>query len=502
VPIPRVFFSAANFSVNESAGTVTISVNLNTSTSNTITVDYATSDGSAIAPGDYTTTINTLTFTPGQTTRTFTIPINNDGNAELDEIFSVTLSNPVNATLGTPNPATVTIIDDDIPSVQFDSGLYSVNENAGPAVITVTLSIPSPLTVTVNYATSNGTATVGSDYTSTGGTLIFPPNQTSINFTVPITDDSLLYELTETVNLTLSSPSNATLGTPNPATLEIVDDDYAAVQFSSTDYTVAEGSGSATITVTLSAPAPISVTVDYATSNGTAIAGSDYIAASGTLTFAPGDTIGTFTVSIINDAGQENSETLSLDLSNSTNAILGSTNPATLTITDSDTATCGNTAGSIGIGPPDCIYTYLGGTTITVTLSTPINVDGDTDPTDFELVYYERESPPPDMGNIALDWVRIEVGTSPTGPWQMVFDWGDTVADSNSNIYQEGYGDPSEPNDWPIPLTSPPLYRSTQYGIASGIAIDLDAVVTPGTYGYVRVIGGGTAEVDSIEILP
>ena len=210
------------------------------------------------------------------------------------------------------------------------------------------------------------------------------------------------------------------------------------------------------------------------------------------LTFAPGDTIGTFTVPIINDAGQENTETLMLDLSNPTNAILGSTNPATLTITDDgDTVICGNSAVTIGIGPPDCIYTYLGGITTTVTLPTPMNVDGNPDPTDFELVYYERESPPPDVGYMALDRVRIEVSSDGI-TWYEVFYWGDGVIDVNTNIGQAGYGGPpgGEPNDQPIPLTSPPLYRSTPDGIASGIAIDLDAVVPPDTYGYVRLIGG------------
>lgn len=76
--------------------------------------------------------------------------------------------------------------------------------------------------MTVNYATSNGTATAGSDYTATSGTLTFNPGQTSRTFTVPIIDDSL-NEVDETVNLTLSNPSNATLGSPATATLTIID---------------------------------------------------------------------------------------------------------------------------------------------------------------------------------------------------------------------------------------------------------------------------------------
>jgi hypothetical protein len=131
--------------VNEANGTVTITVILSAAQGQAVTVNYATSDGSATAGSDYTTRSGTLTFIPGQTSRTFTVPIINDTNTELNETFTVTLSTPTNASLGTPNPATVTIIDDDLPVVEFSSATYSVAENIGPAVITVTLSQPSPV---------------------------------------------------------------------------------------------------------------------------------------------------------------------------------------------------------------------------------------------------------------------------------------------------------------------------------------------------------------------
>jgi streptogramin lyase len=90
----------------------------------------------------------------------------------------------------------------------------------------VQLSAASGFTVTVNYATSPGTATAGSNYTTTNGTLTFAPGETSKNVSVPILDDATV-EPNETVTLTVSSPTNATLGTPNPATLTILDDDGA-----------------------------------------------------------------------------------------------------------------------------------------------------------------------------------------------------------------------------------------------------------------------------------
>jgi hypothetical protein len=110
------------------------------------------------------------------------------------------------------------------PTVQFTASTFSVNETGGSATIGVVLSGSAGQIVSVNYATSNGTATAGSDYTTASGTLTFAPGQTSKTFNVPITND-MLDEPNETVNLTLSSPVNATLGTPTSAILTIVDDD-------------------------------------------------------------------------------------------------------------------------------------------------------------------------------------------------------------------------------------------------------------------------------------
>jgi hypothetical protein len=219
-----------------------------------------------------------------------------------------------------------------LPTVQFSSGTYSVNEDGGTATITVTLSAAYPETVSVQYASSDGTARAGSDYTATGGTLTFSTGQTSRTFTVPITDDAL-DETNETISLALSAPANATLGAPSTATLTIVDDDVLpTIQFSSGTYSVDEDGGTATITVTLSSVYPEPVSVEYATSNGTAVAGSDYSEASGSLTFNPGITSQSFTIAVQTDDIAEEDETILLTLSNPSNATLGPTNTAILTI--------------------------------------------------------------------------------------------------------------------------------------------------------------------------
>jgi hypothetical protein len=413
----------------------------------------------------------------------------------------------------------LTILDDDLaPTVQFSAGNYTVNENGGPASITVNLSPTSALTVTVNYATSDGTATAGSDYTPASGVVTFAPGVTNQTFPVPILDD-LLDEPDETVALTLSTPTNATLGAPSAATLTILDDDLApTVQFSAGNYTVGEAAGTAPITVTLSAASALTVTVDYATSNGippnAALAGSDYISTSGTLTFLPLQTVQTFAVTIINDIGQEPppppaGESFTLTLSNSANATLGMTNPATVTITDDDAVPCSgsNPPGVIDMGPPDCRWTVVSTTVftdITATGGPPITADT-IDP-DYDLVYYEREADPGSTGFIDMDRVTVEISADNV-TWYTVFVWGDGVLDTNTNIGQAGYGG-AELNNTPIPMSEPPLYRSST-GPITGIAIDVDAPlsaagVLPGlsSYPFVRITGSVQADVDSIEVLP
>jgi hypothetical protein len=116
----------------------------------------------------------------------------------------------------------------------------------------------------------------------------------------------------------------------------------------------------------------------------------------------------------------------------------------------------------------------------------------------FDLVYYERENP---LGFVALDWVIVEIGTSATGPWIQVFNWGDGVPDNNTNIASYSAG--GELDNESIPLTD--LYGTPPF--QTGVSIDVDGLAGPGSYGWVRIsspLGGSNdpSEVDAIEILP
>jgi Calx-beta domain/Beta-propeller repeat len=226
---PTMALGAATASSAESVGVLNLTVTLSAGAPMTITVDYATSNGSASAGSDYTAQGGTLTFAPGVTSQPIGIPILGDPNDEPNETFTVTLSNPVGGRLGTPASTLVTITDDDAPpTVAWQGASFSVGEPAGTALLPVTLSAASSFGITVAYATSNGSATAGvppaGDYTATSGTLTFPAGVTSQHVSILITNDTAA-EPSETINLTLSAPTNASLGVPNPATLTILDEE-------------------------------------------------------------------------------------------------------------------------------------------------------------------------------------------------------------------------------------------------------------------------------------
>lgn len=334
----NVQFTSASYNATEGDGQVNIEVTLSKVTAFPVTVDYTITAGTATAGSDYTAANGTLTFAAGETSKTFPITIVDDGANEDNETLTMALSNvtPGSVTPGAPVNATLTIADNDsVPTVAFNSATVTVNENDGTATISVSLSAASNLPVTVNYGITAGTATAGSDYTATNGTLTFAAGETSKTFPVTIVADTLDEE-NETVNLTLSAPNGATLGTAG-AILTIVDDDAApTVQFESAAVSKNENVDIVDVVVTLSAPSGKVVTVNYASSNGTAVEGQDYAEAVGNLTFAPGETSQVIEISILNDKDAENTETLTLTLSNPTNATLGATASTTLSIIDND----------------------------------------------------------------------------------------------------------------------------------------------------------------------
>jgi chitinase len=164
------------------------------------------------------------------TSQTVNVAVTGDTTVEPNETFTVKLTSPSGATLGTAT-ATGTITNDDVSSITptvsiANASVAEGNSGSKSMPFTVSLSSASTSQVTVNYATANGTATAGSDYTATSGTLTFAPGMTSQTVNVAVTGDTTV-EPNETFTVKLTSPSGATLGTAT-ATGTITNDDTAS----------------------------------------------------------------------------------------------------------------------------------------------------------------------------------------------------------------------------------------------------------------------------------
>jgi hypothetical protein len=286
---------------------------------------------------NYTPASGTLSFGPGVATRTFEVPILDDGAPTSDLTLELGLSNATGGSgLGALPEALLTIQSAE-PLVGFSLGGYTVKERMGQAVIGVRRFGPTGDPVTVEYRVTDGTATAPGDYTPTTGTLSFGPGVVMRTFGVSIVDDGET-EGDETVALELQNPTGAGLGARSTATLTIATAD-PALRYSLEAYKVTEAAPKATILVRRIPPLPQETTVEYATSDGTATAGSDYTPAAGTLSFPPGAVAKSFSVPILNDAEDEDPETVVLTLSApSSNAVLGSPSQAQLTIASNDAA--------------------------------------------------------------------------------------------------------------------------------------------------------------------
>jgi glucose/arabinose dehydrogenase len=195
-------------------------------------------------------------------------------------------------------------------------------ENTGPATFTVTLTSPATQQVSVQYATAPGTATAGLDYTAATGSVVFPAGTTSRTVSVPLVNDAL-DEDDETFLVNLTAPVGASVADPQ-AQGTITDDDPLPA-LTAVDCAALEGQTAATpctFGVSLTPPSGRTVAVGYTTQNGTAVAGSDYTALSGTLSFAAGVTSGAVAVSVLGDAALEGNESFALALASPVNATL------------------------------------------------------------------------------------------------------------------------------------------------------------------------------------
>ena len=316
-----------------------------------MTVDYATRDqvGGATAGDDYTATSGTLTFTAGQTSKTFTVQITDDDIYENYEAFFVDLSNPTGATLPVFPTAAVGIDSEDaVPTASMAD--VTVDEGAGTMTLILRLNHPSHEDIAYSTVDTRvtGTATEGEDYDDfllgpPAGTarITVPGGSLSQTFDITIVDDGV-DEADETIVILWQKVTGDEV-TPTTFTFTgtIVPEPLPALSFASNAVNVDEDAGPATHTVELTPASTGTVTVDYATRDHGAKAGEDYTATSGTLTFTAGQTSKTITVPITDDdvyeAPAETGEIFFIDITNPSGATLPDP-PTAAVIIDSEEA--------------------------------------------------------------------------------------------------------------------------------------------------------------------
>jgi hypothetical protein len=324
-PTPTVSINNVAIMEGDAATTSFIfSVKLSNPSQDIVTVNFATSDGTAQAGSDYTAVSGTLTFPPRETARPVTVAVNGDKLRESNETFFVNLSNPNGLVIGVAQGIGSIINDDSLPELSIkDVSLQEGDTGTSAAVFTVSLLNPGPDTVTVDYETVDGTAQAGSDYVSNSGKLTFTSGDVQETITVLVNGDTLV-EPNETFFVTLKNPTGATT-TRSQGTAIITNDDQPPPSFSIDDVSVTEGNAGATgatFSISLSRPSSQTIMVNFATADGTAVAGSDYLPASGVLTFAPGITRLPLTITVNDDTNVELNETFFVNLTNPVNATI------------------------------------------------------------------------------------------------------------------------------------------------------------------------------------
>ena len=328
--LPAVSVSGASAAEGDA---VAFTVSLSAASSRQVTVEYATSDGTATSGTDFTAESGTLTFAANETTKTVSVATTDDSADEENETFTLTLSSPANATLGDA-AATGTINDNDVSTTPLTASFSDMPASHAGGEFTFGLAFSED--VELGYVTLRDTA-----FAVTGGEVktarrqqqgsnqawtitVEPSGQGAVTITLPETTDcDASGAICTGDGRPLShSPSSVVAGPVSTPAVGV------------SDASAAEGDAVA-FTVSLSAASSRQVTVQYATSGGTATSGTDFTAESGTLTFAANETTKTVSVATTDDSVDEEDETFTLTLSSPANATLGDAT-ATGTINDDD----------------------------------------------------------------------------------------------------------------------------------------------------------------------
>jgi hypothetical protein len=358
---PTVTLSTSATSINETGGSATITATLNGTTSYIPVIITLGRSGTATNAADYALSTTTITIAAGATTGTATLTATSDATDETDETVIIDINTVTNGSESGTQQVTVTILDDDGPTVTLSYNNSSIGEAAtSTSTFTATLSAASLQAVTVTLVASN-TATYNADYSMSTLSIVIPAGSTTGTAILTVIPDAL-YEGNEYVTIDISTVSNGTENGTQQKTLTINDDDTApSVTLTTSATSISETGGSAILTFTLSAASGLATTVTLART-GTATVTTDYTLNT-TITIAAGSTSGSLTLAAVSDATDETDETVIVDISGVTNGTENGTQQVIVTIIDDDGPTVTLSTAATTIAEAS------GSTTITATLS-------------------------------------------------------------------------------------------------------------------------------------
>jgi hypothetical protein len=365
-------FVASSSTVARAAGTVQLSVSRTGDLSGTASVNFTTADGTGVAGTDYTAASGTLTWADADgADKTITVAIG-AGSGAATSTFSVSLSDPASATVGSMATTTVTVTGGDTSAagnLHFSASTFTAQQSSGSVKVSVSRAGGSTGAVSVNYATKNGTAVAGSDYTAESGTLSWADSDSADReISIPLSTAAFTGNKTFSVTLTAASAASV-VGSPGSANVTVTGNSatstVSAVQpgqiaLAASSVSVSQSAASVQFNVSRSGGSTGSVSVNYATADGTAVAGTNYQSVSGILTWSNGDSANkSISVPIIEVGAYNGTKKFTVALSAPTgNASLSTPNSAAASITG--TAAAPVAAGGITIDVSKKLSTISG----------------------------------------------------------------------------------------------------------------------------------------------
>ena len=332
-PIPTIAFASSASSGAESISPAAIVVSLSAPQSTAVSVNFAPGTGTATDGEDFTLSAGTLSFAPGETAKIIPSTVINDGNLEPNETVSVSLSNPVGATLGAIASHTYTITDDDAATLSIAASDPSASESGDPATFTLTRSGNAANALVVSVSVS-GSATESIDYEAITRNVPMSSGQTIATITLlPLNDAS--GEGNENVTITLGAGAGYTVGTPNAATA-IIADDESSLSIAATDASAAEaGQEPGLFTISRSGNTASELLVNLSIT-GTATSGSDFQPITTPVVLAAGAASVAVAVTPVDDLAAEGPETVVATLNSGSGYFLAAPTAATMIIADDD----------------------------------------------------------------------------------------------------------------------------------------------------------------------